>query len=333
MKSLRNSLKKKITPTEISKLYNISDYPTLVDFIMQNVEAGNIEPIKLSKTNGKNPALYNRYRIIIPKVDNEKYENELKFSLNPSLAIDYYLKNIDKYKQDRKYILQLNNYISNHQDSLGHPISANERSFEIWSREKFLQKEGGIRILKNLGLTEEDLNIYETTEPLSYYSHHKNTPQNVLILENKDTFYSMRRHLIKGNETILGLPIATLIYGKGKGILRSFKDFTFCVEPYLAHKSNKIIYFGDLDYEGILIYEQLSLNFNKDISITLFKEAYGHMLKKARALTLPKMKEGQNKHIGTHFLDSFDDNYRNEILEILESNKYIPQEILSNRDF
>lgn len=333
MKDLRTTSKKKISLAEIAKLYKIKDYPSLVDFIMKNIEEENIEPIKASRTNGKTPALYNRYRIVTSEVNNEKYENELKFSLHSSLTIDYYLQNIDKYKQDRQYILQLNDYISNHKELLANQVSVNERSFEIWSREKFLQKEGGVRILKNLGISEEDLNIYETTEPLSYYSHHKNTPQNVLILENKDTFYSMRRHLINDNDTILGLPIATLIYGKGKGILRSFKDFTFCVEPYLTNKSNHIIYFGDLDYEGILIYEQLSEHFTSETDIKPFTQAYNYMIEKAKTITLPKMKKGQNKNIGQNFLDSFDGQQRHEILKILNNNQYIPQEILSSIDF
>ena len=333
MKLIRNTGKKKITLDEIARLYKLDDYLSLVSFIMDIIEAGFIEPIRISGTNGKTPALYNRYRVIYPEVDNKKYENELIFHLHSSLRIDYYIKNINKYKEDRGYILQLSNYISNNKELLDESLSINERSFEIWSREKFLQKEGGYRILKNLGISPHDLNIYETTEPLSYYSHHKNTPQNVLIIENKDTFYSMRRHLIKGNETILGLPIGTLIYGKGKGIFKSFKDFIFCVEPYLSEKSNQIIYLGDLDYEGILIYEGLAHIFMKQISIKPFTEAYIYMLKKAKEIILPEMKEKQNKNIGNYFLNSFNDSERIEILEILGNNKYIPQEILSNRDF
>jgi hypothetical protein len=143
----------------------------------------------------------------------------------------------------------------------------------------------------------------------------------------------MRRHLIKGNKDILGLPVSTLIYGKGKGIIKSFKDFTFCVEPYLSDESNQIFYLGDLDYEGILIYEQLAKVFIDRIPIKPFTEAYVYMLKKAKKVILPETKEGQNKNIGNYFLDSFNDNERAEILEILENNKYIPQEILSSRDF
>lgn len=333
MKLIRNIGKKKITLDEIARLYKLDDYLSLVSFVMDKIEAGFIKPIRNSNTNGKTPALYNRYRIIYPEVDNKKYENELMFNLHSSLKIDYYIKNINKYKNDREYILQLSNYISANREFLNETVSINERSFEIWSREKFLQKEGGYKILKNLGISPHDLNIYETTEPLSYYSHHKNTPQNILIIENKDTFYSMRRHLIKGNETILGLSIGSLIYGKGKGIFKSFKDFIFCAEPYLSEKSNQVIYLGDLDYEGILIYERLADIFMDQIPIKPFTEAYVYMLKKAKEITLPETKEGQNKNIGNHFLNSFNDTERIEILEILGNNKYIPQEILSNKDF
>ncbi len=300
---------------------------------MKGIEDGSIEPIKNSGTNGKTPALYNRYRVIYKEIDNEKHVNELTFSLHPSLKIDYYIKNIDKYKQDRKYILQLNDYITHKKDLLDEQISLNERSFEIWAREKHLQREGGSRILKNLGLSIEDLNVYKTTEPLSYYSHHKNLPQNLVILENNDTFYSMRRHLINGNDTIFGLPIATLIYGKGKGIFKSFEDFTFCAEPYLVDESNQILYLGDLDYEGILIYERLAALFKDRIPIKPFNEAYIYMLKKARKIALPDTKEKQNRNIGSLFLGNFSENYRNEILKILGDDKYIPQEILNSRDF
>ena len=40
------------------------------------------------------------------------------------------------------------------------------------------------------------------SETLAYYSHTRKTPQNMLILENKDTFYSMRRHLLEGKRVL-----------------------------------------------------------------------------------------------------------------------------------
>lgn len=332
MKYIKYNGKKKITLDEIIKNYRIDDYQLLVKFIIDNIDMGTITPIKSSRTNGKNPALYNAYRIIVSESDNSKYKDNLLYKLNTQLKLDYYINNIEKYKEDEEYIIKLSNYLDTNKRLLDEPESINERSFEIWGREKFLQKNGN-KILKNLGMSLDSLNVYETTEPLSYYSHHKKTPQNILIIENKDTFYSMRRHLLNGNESMLGLKVGTLIYGKGKGISKSFKDFTYCVEPYLSSNINNIYYFGDLDYEGIIIYESLCRVFKDNIAIKLFLAAYRAMLKKADKNDLPEMKEGQNKNIGSHFLMAFNQKEREEILKILNENKYIPQEILSIRDF
>ena len=54
----------------------------------------------------------------------------------------------------------------------------------------------------------------------------------------------MRRHLLEGNEEILGIKIDTLIYGAGKGIFRSFEDFDLCVEPYMKAAGTRFIYLG-----------------------------------------------------------------------------------------
>ncbi|MGL5085509.1 MAG: Wadjet anti-phage system protein JetD domain-containing protein, partial [Clostridium sp.] len=226
-------------------------------------------------------------------------------------------------------------YIQNRQNNMEIKVSLNERSFEIWGREKFLQKEGGKTLIKKLGLSLDDLYIYETTEPLPYYSHNKNIPQNVLVLENKDTFYSMRRYLIKNCNKIMGTKIGTLVYGGGKNINKTFKDFSYCVEPYLAHKDNTILYLGDIDYEGIVIYESLKSVFEKGHNIRPFVDGYKVMIDKYldRNISLPKTKDGQNRNISNVFLGEFTEEYICKINEILINDKYIPQEILNINDF
>lgn len=171
---------------------------------------------------------------------------------------------------------------------------------------KFLTKEDGNRILKCCGLDIEELNIYRTSEPLAYYSHTREVPQNLLILENKDTFYSMRKHLLNGNKTILGECIRTLIYGAGKRILRSFEDFSLCAEPYMKDEKNFIYYFGDLDYEGIRIYEALSELLKEYQKVIPFVPAYEAMIRKSECVTrLPDTKEQQNKNIKNIFFSYF----------------------------
>ena len=66
-------------------------------------------------------------------------------------------------------------------------------------------------------------------------------------------------------------------------------------EPYMKHPKNTIYYFGDLDYEGIGIYENLAEKFRSRWKILPFVLAYQAMLGKAEQITeLPETKEHQN---------------------------------------
>ena len=94
----------------------------------------------------------------------------------------------------------------------------------------------------------------------------------------------MRNYLLNGHTEIFGAEIGTLIYGAGKGIIRSFQDFDLCAEPYMKHPKNTIYYFGDMDYEGIGIYENLAEKFRSRWKIIPFVPAYQAMLGKAEQI-------------------------------------------------
>ena len=76
------------------------------------------------------------------------------------ISVDYYLAHPDTYEKDRIWVLMLNEYLKKHADALLTAESLNERSFEIWHREKFLDREQGKKILKRCGLNVEALNVY-----------------------------------------------------------------------------------------------------------------------------------------------------------------------------
>ena len=118
----------------------------------------------------------------------------------------------------------------------------------------------------------------------------------------------MRNYLLNGHTEIFGAEIGTLIYGAGKGIIRSFQDFDLCAEPYMKHPKNTIYYFGDMDYEGIGIYENLAEKFRSRWKIIPFVPAYQAMLGKAeQIIELPETKEHQNRNISTQFFSCFDE--------------------------
>ncbi|WP_252229736.1 Wadjet anti-phage system protein JetD domain-containing protein [Clostridium sp. ZBS15] len=334
MLKLKNLNKKTIELDEIEKIFKIKSYKELYKLVNTLINNKEINPIRSTGGNGKNPTLYKRYRVIEEEEDYSELLNELSFKLSPKLEISYYKNHLKKYKEHREYILKLNEFIINKETLLKQSVSMNERSFQIWGREKFIQKEEGKLILKNLGLDLGYLNYYETSEPLAYYSKSKKVPQNILILENKDTYYTMRKYLINGGNEILEENISTLIYGGGKNVNKAFKDFEISVEEYVSNKENKLLYFGDLDYEGIVIYESLYNLLKEKYRISPFISGYKKMIDKyiKEKIILPKTKEGQNRNIKDEFLNKFDNSYRIKINEILENGLYIPQEILNISD-
>ena len=321
-------------------------YKEQCQYVKGLIETGKIKPVWASGTNGKSPALYCEYWIVEKEKDYSELKEELLYRLVPEISIDYYMTHLKSYEQDRKWVLCLNEFLRKQKEQLGYPKSVNERSFEIWQREKFLTKEQGKKILKRCQIDIEKLNVYETTEPLAYYSHTRQTPQNILIIENKDTFFSMRKHLLSCTESeiinenknekskILGMSVGTLIYGAGKGIFGSFQDFEFCVEPYMKNEGNQIYYLGDLDYEGIGIYENFAQMFCGKWEIKPFVEGYETMIKKAETMgQLPDTKTGQNKNIRELFFSYFSSDIEEKMKVILQAGRYIPQEILNITDF
>lgn len=345
---------KKINLDDLSGKYRISEYKEFYEKVIALIENQEIKPVKASGFNGKSPALYREYWVLEEKQDMSQYINELNYVIVPAISTDYYQTHLDQYIQDRPWVLLLNDYIKNHHFMTN--MSENERSFDIWHREKFLKQEQGKKILKRCRLETDFLNYYRTTEPVAYYSATRQTPQNLLIVENKDTFYSMRKCLMEesGNHAVLmcqpdndkdlpenrmhqicGEQIGTLIYGAGKGIIAAFSDFNISGEPYMFAHGNRIFYFGDLDYEGIGIYENFAAAYGSQYPIQLFRNGYELMLEKADRIgvdNLPFTKEGQNRKIDNLFLSQFPKPQQEKIKEILEQDRYVPQEILNIAD-
>lgn len=337
--------KKYISLEEIARKENIEQYSCLAEYIYSRIESGCLEPVKAHGTNGKKPALYKDYRILEEKPDYSHYLEEIRYRLSPKIDVSYYLEHPAQYAIEREEVLLLSRYLDRKSDGPACPVSMNERSFEIWGREKFLSSQDrrghgevtGRRVLRHTGITLEQLNLYETTEPLAYYCRSRQVPQNILILENKDTFYSMRRYLLEGGKTIFQMEVGTLIYGAGKGILKSFRDRSLCVEPYVQDGQNQLFYFGDLDFEGIRIFENLLEKYQGEASICPFVPAYERMLQKGLSEfgldRLPRTKKGQNRGLSGSFMDFFSEKIKAQMYYVLERDRYIPQEIINIQDY
>lgn len=327
--------KHKIYLKDLQKAYpEAEDYQKFYAYVMRLIEKEELIPMKNAKSNGRRPALPLCFWQYEEEEDYSDVLEELRYRYHPLIDTSYYREHPEAYAGDREKLGLLSDYLKDHSELLKLHETMNERSFEIFHREKFFQKEGGLEFCRKAGIARKQLSFYETSEPLSYYSRSKETPQKILILENKDTFFDIRRYLNAGNTRVLGTEFGTVIYGAGKGIWKTFSDYAGGAEPYFLG-GNALFYFGDLDYEGILIFEQLLCRYPGP-GIRIFTEAYEAMLDKAAAIgfsALPDMKEGQNTKIGTLFLEAFDIGRRKQIQEILTAGKYIPQEILNEHDW
>jgi hypothetical protein len=291
-------------------------------------QQGELLEVRSSKTNGMNPPLYNKYKVLPLKEDNKNFIDEINYALYFSFKKSYYLNNIDIYKADKQYIKALTNYFRENKLKLNTPMSINERSYDIWGEEKFLKDGSGKRILKNLGIIIEDLNVYRTPEPFVYFSANKSTEQRVLILENKDTWYTLRKLMLEGENIFIGEKIDTIIYGAGKGIEKSLEDFEATAPKYLRSPM-ELLYWGDIDHEGIAIYERLVDRYSALLNIKLFKGAYELMLVLSKNRTLAMSKDNQNKNIKDRFFSDMRAENIEEIKHILSSGLYIPQEIVN----
>lgn len=306
-------------------------YAENVKRIEAMVVEGKLEPVKASGVNGKRPVLYKRYIQKRPRMDKATLIEKVDHLIEPPLSAQFYKSHLVQFEKDEAVIMALQTWLNEHPDEKElEPISQNERSFEIFGQEKLLARDG-LRVLKNLKAPVERLRFYMTGIPLSVWSQ-KREKGNVLIVENMDPYVSIRSLLIDGSENILGFPVNTVGYGAGHGIERSFQDLIEFGDPALKESLAVVYYWGDLDYEGIQIFESLHQKYPA-VSIEPWIPGYEAMLEQGRKASLPQSRERQRFCAGELFYSYFPDSFRKEVSELLEQGCYIPQEILNRTHY
>lgn len=284
-------------------------------------EEGVLKPIPKYGTNCKPMALYNTYLINLSLLNKQFILEVQDFQkqASPYLDLGVYVKGTKKlWKEDLPWLIQLDSYLKKR----GLPIeeaTAPERSYYITQDEKWIDEKGGKDLLERIGLYER-MKINRYTDPLMLainYEAWKKAEQSQkkhkhLIVENKSTYYLFLEGLRETDFT-------TLIYGCGwkisAGLQGIYKQLGLNEEQCLFY------YFGDLDYEGIAIYESIS---ERVQLATIFYEA---LLENESA----KGKENQKHREDTLelFVRQFNEENRVRIKKILGNESYYPQEALS----
>lgn len=313
--------------------YSIYEHKKVVEKLIFLEKNNEIKPIKGSPLSVKYPQVHTKYRVCEKEgfVD-EDILKEINFKLNSKIKIDFIRTNIDIYLKNREYILFLNDFL-NINGCISEKISLNERSYEIFGNEKYLSSKDGKELLKMVGLDYADLNVYLTPEPFFFSSSNSNKGQTILIVENKDTYITLLKVMDKCNNMILGHKIDTLIYGEGKKIISSFNSiYEDSNLDFLNSNKNTFYYWGDVDKEGFYIYGLLKKQFEL-MNISLFEVAYRLMLDKYESVKIKRKcpkEQSKNYKIG---MINLGDSISSKLTSILENGYYIPQEILSLKEF
>ncbi|MBE0451693.1 MAG: hypothetical protein IBX70_12720 [Clostridia bacterium] len=319
------------TVETLQKALGIYDYHEFHKTISALVAEGKLKPTKDGKdTNGKQPPLAKKYRVIEERRqdlgDDLIREIEMNFPLIYNRS--YYKSHLEQYLDDRDWILKLCAYHNRADCPLLDEMSINERFYDIFKLEK-LGSDTRIRsILRKLSIDLTDLNCYKTPEPFIYYSNKEMNAHKILIIENKDTWYTMRKLMNEG----FG-PFDTIIYGEGKKILSSIEEIEVHQKEYFRDSLSEYFYFGDLDDEGLNIFLMLKEKM-KPMEISLWEHGYKTMLKAACAPEYwrkYKIQRSLSRHQVESALHFLSETELDNVMHRFSENLYLPQEIVNHR--
>lgn len=321
-----NFMGKKVEEKLIRDSLKIVDYDEYAAIITKLSSIKVVKGIKAQGNNGMIPPLYKVYQVEKEEKDYRNYIIEIKL-LSTIFNIEDYIKRVEKYLNNRDWILVLDKFFKENLAELDHSLSINERSFQIFGKEKFL-KENYTAIFETNPLLEKKLNFYKTPEPFFSYDLDTNKDRlRAIIFENKDTWYSFSRFLKEEKDIKENYKFDILIYGEGKKISRTLDSLTEYSEAKYKGKKIEYYYFGDLDFEGIKIYETIK-KVNPKLEIRLMTEFYKVLINESKKITLPITKEKQSEILESSFYDELE-NEAHYIKEILKNRYYIPQELLN----
>lgn len=297
------------------------DYKEFASVIDSFEKKGLIEPIKSSKMNAMHPPLYKRYTKVIEKIEALPAVELIKF--HPLMQLARYKESRSNFEKDKEYLNMISEYLFK-EDVI--TLTVNERSFEIFEDEKFLSSNRGRKLLLSIGVSLNDLNSEKTYEPFFYYRRPGKVIENVLIIENKDTFHSFKKLMFEGICEWDGVNFQLLIYGEGNKITKSIN---FADEAGIPDNA-VFFYFGDVDREGISIKSRLEeLSCRPVYWMDFF---YKECWKVGESKRI-KSKNNQkfNKLATESFVSIFDENENQKVYDFIEKGLFIPQEALNQR--
>jgi predicted transcriptional regulator len=323
--------KEKISIEDLTSLLNvnITDLKAVYMQVEELVNKGIISPVKASGKNGNlTYPLYKRYHITLKAESNVEDIDKIKH-LHPTLQKSGYLiSHPGVFHENEEIIKALNKYTFLVESETA--ISRKERSYEIFGKEKVLDDSAVKSLLRNLQIGEKELRFYDTPEYCFHdYIPVRKNPMTLLICENKDIWFNIRRCMFEeGFKSLFGISIDGVVYGNGNKVSQKQGALAEYVR-FMGNPKVRFLYWGDIDREGFDIYRRTK-EVNPNLEIFLFVSGYEKMIERARNIELED--SPSSKKEGKLFNDLFSAfSYEDAIFlkETLAANKLIPQEIIS----
>lgn len=317
-KFLSSYNKTKISILQLADQCPNLSYEAFAHEILRLEEQQMLTAVKAAGMNGKQPPLANVYKInkMLTRQNILQQVKQLKRTLHPAIWVEYYLtKNLDELERDLCALEQLNTYLRQN----GFPTTkalAQERSFEIFSDEKWITDNDGKHFLEKVKVWDL-LEIWPIADPVSFAINpirFNEATHQLLIVENKATFYGLLPAIKESAFT-------ALIYGQGNAI-----NGTIQVLPEqlpLNYDNVQYYYFGDIDAEGITIWYSLKQKYDIALAMPFYKAC----LQKDAAQG--KEYQRKNEEAIEVFTGYFSQEEANKIIAALQNGFYYPQEILN----
>ncbi len=289
--------------------------------VLELESEGVLVAVKKAGRNNKIPSLAYKYRInrAVLNKDVQQVIESKRFKLHATLNIDeYFHLPKEEWENDYPFIEKINTYI----ETYGLPISevpAPERSLALVGDEKWIQEKGGQKVLERLQIWDV-LKIIPVSDPLAFIinpNKFNNSQHLHLIVENKTTFDGL-------STAIKNTPFTTLIYGQGYKITKSIEYFH--KQLPLDDATHSFYYFGDLDWEGIKIWNQLTNKLDVKLAIPFYLACI------EKTPTSLKTNQKPSEEATKLFLSFFGRAPREKIIIALENQLYWPQEVLSSQE-
>lgn len=314
--------KKTISLAELEQLMHafVRTYEDFASMIISMEKDGILTMVKSKGRTGRSPSLAFQYKINKNTIveDFQKELQHYRSILHPSINLDnYYREEASVWEAHLPYILQIDQYLKVFSFP-EYPVPAPERSYELVGDEKWIIEKGGKGLLEKIGIFFQ-LNIIPVSEPLMFAINPARTHEKTqfhLIVENKTTYQGLL-------PTLTDTEFSTLIYGSGKAIIKSIEQFSM---QYPVPADHQFFYFGDIDKEGISIWDSL----NKKQPVTLALPFYLACLEKEPAIGKDYQRE-RSSAIDL-FASFFETDQQLRIHELFKRGMYHPQETLKTKE-